>query len=113
MYKIPLLHEPKSVFLNNKSSYTHTNFPENAVSELISGGLVREVSSAPPCSETINCSMEMIILDLGHVNKQVSQSKIKFEDWRTKKQCMKIKINFGFIFDLKSGYHHINIFPLH
>ena len=46
-YKIPLLHEPTSVFLNNKSSYTHTNFPENAVSELISGGLVREVSSAP------------------------------------------------------------------
>ena len=39
----------------------------------------------------------MIILDLGHVNKQVSQNKIKFEDWRTK-QCMKIKINFGFIF---------------
>ena len=45
-YKIPLLHEPKSVFLNNKSSYTHTNFPENAVPGLISGGLVREVSSA-------------------------------------------------------------------
>jgi hypothetical protein len=26
---------------------------------------------------------------------------------------MKIKINFGFIFDLKSGYHPIDIFPLH
>ena len=26
---------------------------------------------------------------------------------------MKIKINFGFIFDFKSGYHHIDIFPWH
>ena len=34
-----------------------------------------------------------------------------FEDWRTTKQYMKIQINF--IFDLKSGYHHIDIFPLH
>jgi hypothetical protein len=55
----------------------------------------------------------MLILDLRHVNKQVSQNKIKFEDWRTTKQYMKIKINFGFIFDLKSGYHPIDIFPLH
>ena len=29
------------------------------------------------CSESINCSKEMLILDLGHVNKQVSQNKIK------------------------------------
>jgi hypothetical protein len=29
---------------------------------------------------------DMLILDLGHVNKQVSQNKIKFEDWRTTKQ---------------------------
>ena len=49
----------------------------------------------------------MLILDLGQVNKQVSQNKIKFEDWRTTKQYMKIKINFGFNFDLKFGYHHI------
>jgi hypothetical protein len=54
----------------------------------------------------------MLILDLGQVNKQVSQNKIKFEDWRTTKQYMKIKINFGFNFDLKFGYHHIYIFSI-
>ena len=54
----------------------------------------------------------MIILDLGHVHKQVSQNKIKFEDRSTTKQYMKITINFGFIFFLNSGYHHIEIFPL-
>ena len=84
-YTIPLLHEPKSVFLTNKSSYTHTSFPENAASELISGGLVREVSSAPLLVNSLTVAVngkgnERLILDLGHVNKQVSQNKIKFED---------------------------------
>jgi hypothetical protein len=47
-YKIPLLYEPKSVFLNNnKSAYALTIFVENTILELISGSLVREVSSAP------------------------------------------------------------------
>jgi hypothetical protein len=37
-----VLHESKSVFLkNNKSAYAHTIFVENAILELISGGLVR------------------------------------------------------------------------
>jgi hypothetical protein len=55
---------------------------------------------------------ERLILELTHVNKQVVQYKIKFEAWRTAKQYMQID-SFGFIFDLKSGYHHIAIFPLH
>jgi hypothetical protein len=47
-YTIPLLHEPKSVFLNNnKSVNVLTICVENAISELISDGLVRGVSSAP------------------------------------------------------------------
>ena len=54
----------------------------------------------------------MLILDLRHVNKQVAQNKIKFEDWKTAEQYMQIN-SFGFIFDFKSGYHHIDIFPLH
>ena len=117
-YKIPLLHEPKLVFLNNnKSAYAHTIFVENAILELISDGLVREVSSAPhvvnPLTVAVNGKgKERLILDLRHVNKQAVQNKIKFEDWRTAKQYMQIN-SFGFIFHLKSGYHHIDIFPLH
>ena len=117
-YTIPLLHEPKSVFLNNnKSANVHTICVENAISELISDGLVREVSSAPhvvnPLTVAVNGKDKVrLILDLRHVNKQVVQCKIKFEAWRTAKQYMQID-SFGFIFDLKSGYHHIDIFPLH
>ena len=51
-------------------------------------------------------------MPLRHVNKQVVHKKIKFKDWRTAKQYMQIN-SFGFIFNLKSGYHHIDIFSLH
>ena len=106
-YKIPLLHEPKLVFLNNnKSAYAHTIFVENAILELIS-------DVVNPLTVAVNGKgKERLILDLRHVNKQAVQNKIKFEDWRTAKQYMQIN-SFGFIFDLKSGYHHIDIFPLH
>jgi hypothetical protein len=102
-YTIPLLHEPKSVFLNNnKSANVHTICVENAISELISDGLVREVSSAPHVVNPITVAVngkdkERLILDLRHVNKQVVQYKIKFEAWRTAKQYMQID-SFGFIF---------------
>jgi hypothetical protein len=72
-YKIPLLPEPKSVFLTNKSSYAHTNFLENAASELISGGLVRKVSSelhvVTPLTVAVNSKgKDMLILDLGSMS---------------------------------------------
>jgi hypothetical protein len=62
---------------------------------LISGGVVREVSSAPhvvnPLTVAVNGKgKERLILDLRHVNKQVVQNKIKFEDWKTAKQYMQI-----------------------
>ena len=95
-YKIPLLHELKSVFLNNnKSAHAYTIFVENAILEFISGGLAREVSSVlhvvNPLTVAVNGKgKERIILDLRHVNKQVAQNEIKIEDWRTAKQYMQI-----------------------
>jgi hypothetical protein len=62
-----------------------------------------------PLTVSINSkSKERLILDLRHVNKQVLLSKFKFEDWRTLKQYA-TPDSFGFVFDLKSGYHHIDI----
>ena len=44
-----------------------------------------------------------------HVNKQVVLNQIKFENWTILKQYV-TKGGFGFIFEPKSGYHHIAIF---
>jgi hypothetical protein len=52
---------------------------------------------------------ERLILDLRHVSKQVVLNKIKFENWTTLKQYV-AKGGFEFVFYLKSGFHHIDIF---
>jgi hypothetical protein len=52
---------------------------------------------------------ERLILDLRHVNNKVVLNEIKFENWITLKHYV-TKGGFGFIFDLKPGYHHIDIF---
>ncbi|VDI70230.1 Hypothetical predicted protein [Mytilus galloprovincialis] len=117
-YKIPLITEPESVLLrNNKSALEHKDFVEKAVQELIDASLIKEVSNRPhvvnPLTVSINSSGKgRLILDLRHVNKQVVYSKIKFEDWKTASQFLTSDC-FGFAFDLKAGYHHINIFPNH
>ena len=51
---------------------------------------------------------ERLILDLRHVNKHVRLDKFKFEDWKTLKQYINLN-SYGFVFDLKSGYHHVDI----
>jgi hypothetical protein len=63
-----------------------------------------------PLTVSINGkAKEQLILDLRHVNKQVDLNKIKFENWTTLKQYI-TKGGFGFVFDLKSGYHPIDTF---
>ena len=80
------------------------------------GGLIREVSSRPhvvnPLTFSTAKNKHRLILDLRHVNKQVVDSNIKFEDWKVVKQYLSTNC-FGFVFDKKSGYHHIDIFNEH
>ena len=114
-YKIPFLQEPMSIFLkNNKSALNNSEFVNEAILDLVKGGLVKEVSNRPhvvnPLTVSVNAKgKHRLVLDLRHVNKQVLVNRIKFEDWKVAKQYVKPN-SVGFLFDLKSGYHHIDIF---
>lgn len=71
-------------------------------------GSAGDVYSPPhvinPLSVSIqSCGKKRLILDLRHVNKHIWKEKFKFEDIRTAYD------HFMFKFDLKSGYHHIDI----
>ena len=55
---------------------------------------------------------ERLILDLRHVNQSIWKQKFKCEDWRVLLSYVN-KGDFLFSFDLKSGYHHFDIFPDH
>ena len=112
-YEIPFVSIPHSMnFRNNKSAELNAHFVSDEISRLMKNGCIVEVQSKPfivsPLSVAENRSKKRLILDLSRLNKYVKYEKIKFEDWKTamdyfEKDCFCIK------FDLKSGYHHIDI----
>ena len=66
-----------------------------------------------PLSVSIQSSgKKRLILDLRHVNQSIWKQKFKCEDWRFLLSYVN-KGDFLFSFDLKSGYHHFDIFPDH
>ena len=76
-----------------------------------------QVSSPPhvvnPLSVSVqSCGKKRLILDLRHVNKHIWKEKFKFEDIRN--ACVYLPFDhFMFKFDLKSGYHHMDILQEH
>ena len=53
-----------------------------------------------------------LVLDLRHVNKHIKHTKFRYESWSTLSEMLN-KGNYFTIFDLTSGYHHIEIHPEH
>ena len=107
--------EPPSVFLkNNKSAKIHREFVTEAVLELIATERVQEVPAPSyvvnPLSVSVKGSDRRLILDLRHVNLHVFKSKIKFDDWRVMEDLVETG-GYLFKFDLKQGYHHVDIHP--
>ena len=76
-----------------------------------------ECDSAPTLVNPISASVQSngkkrLILDLQHPNYFVMKSKVKFEDAKTMLfSFVDTSKNWLFSFDVKSGYHHIDIFP--
>ena len=117
-YRIPFISTPcRALFYNNKSALENASFVESAISELVGNHLVIEVPFVPhvvnPLSVSIQSSgKKRLILDLRHVNQSIWKQKFKCEDWRVLLSYVN-KGDFLFSFDLKSGYHHFDIFPDH
>ena len=118
-YRIPFVSTPPTkCFSNNKSVLAHHNFVTNAiVVELVANSAIVEFSSVPlvvsPSSVAVSSSgKKSLILDLRYLNQHVWKEKFKFEDWRVFLNFLS-KGGFMLSFDLKAGYHHVEIFPAH
>ena len=117
-YRIPFISTPcRALFHNNKSALENASFVESAISELVDNHSFIEVPFVPhvvnPLSVSIQSSgKKRLILDLRHVNQSIWKQKFKCEDWRVLLSYVS-KGDFLFSFDLKSGYHHFDIFPDH
>lgn len=117
-YKLPLLQIPPSfVATNNNSALQESEFVESAISELLSLECITEVFAPPAVINPLSVSIQKsgkkrLILDLRHVNQYLFKSKFRCEDVSIAREVLNPG-DFMFSFDLKSGYHHVEIFPEH
>ena len=116
-YILPLKSVPPP-FLgeNNKSSLKHKVFVEGAIKELQKGGLVVEVREPPYCCNPLTVSEKggklRLVIDLRHVNQFLDSKKFKYEGLETFAEIVE-RGEFFVNFDLKSGYHHVDIHAEH
>ena len=113
-YVIPFETIPPGVCLsNNRSALEHGDFVSSAVCDLLELGLISEVLTPPtvinPLSVSVNSEGKpRLILDLRHVNSYIPKAKFKMKDWKVFLQYLSPGA-YMYKFDLKSGYHHIDI----
>ena len=54
-----------------------------------------------------------LILDFKYINNHLFKDKIKFDDWNSFQNYFESNKGYLFKFDLKSRYHHTNLFEEH
>ena len=113
-YVLPLFTEP-TVYrkANQKSALNNIEFVDNAVLDLVQGNYVEPVVSTPhvcsPLSVVENSSgKKRLVINLRHVNRFLWKQKFKYEDLRVAMMLFRSG-ELMFAFDLKSGYHHVEI----
>ena len=115
-YVIPFETPPPAFYAkNNQSSLRNRPFVDEAIRKLEAFGCIEESSTRPFCCNPLTVAEGeklRLVLDLRHVNQYVSQNKFKYEDLRTFAQVFD-EGDFFSTFDLRNGYHHIEIHPLH
>ena len=116
-YKIPFIFEPTPCDLkNNKSAITDPEFVSKELLKLLKTGRIEKLAQKPkfvnPLSVAIRNGKKRLILDLRHINYFVFKQKVKFDDWSIFQNFID-KNGFLFTFDIKSGYHHVEIFRSH
>lgn len=93
-----------------------SDFVASAITELLKVGSIVECPFPPVVVNPLSISFQFsgkkrLILDLRHVNFFVKKFKIKFEDAKSFLQCFLARPTaWACSFDIKSGYHHIEIF---
>ena len=117
-YKIPFVSPPPpKVSANNSSALKHKEFVFQAITDLLRSRCVEPLHQQPEIVNPLSVSIQTsgkrrLILDLRHVNLYLFKRKFKCEDISVALQIFS-KGFYLFKFDLKSGYHHVEIFPDH
>ena len=117
-YKLPLQYLPEAFYRENHSSVlAHHQFVTDTVAELLGNRCISKTPQRPhvcsPLSVAANAEGKLrLVLNLRYLNQFLHKVKFKYEDLRVA-LLMLIKEDFLIKFDLKSGYHHFDIFEPH
>jgi len=117
-YKIPFKTEPNEIFIkNNRSSLDNQDFVKSEIVGLLKKGCISEVHRKPkvvnPLTVTYNKSSKpRMVLDCRHINPHLFKFRFKYEDSAVARELFR-KNDYLFGYDLKSAYHHIEIFQEH
>ena len=112
-YSLPFDKLPHSNYLeNNKSALQNDSFVKEAITDLLQSGSVIEVDHKPfvvnPLTVAQNSVKKRLVLDLRYVNPFLWKEHVRFEDWKFALDYYHENC-YMYNFDLKSGYHHIDI----
>ena len=116
-YTLPLLSLPEPYRRpNHKSALQNRAFVSQAISDLIHNRVVQVIEAPPICSPLSvivnDPSKKRLVIDLRHLNQYLLKDSFKYEDLRTAMLLFQ-KEDYLFSFDLKSGYHHVDIHRQH
>ena len=117
-YRLPFQQTPLGfTSRNNRSALDHSEFVNEAILELLHSDRVMELNNPPDGVNPLSVSVQpkgkkRLILDLRYINNFLIKRRVKYEDWKIALSYFQ-KGSFMITFDLKSGYHHIEIHPDH
>ena len=117
-YKLPLLSVPPPRYQpNQKSAVTDHEFVSAAIKELLMNRCAHKVSVRLPICNPLSVvtnadRKKRLVVNLRYLNQYLLKEKFKYEDMRIA-LLMFQSGDFMCSFDLKSGYHHIDIHSEH
>ena len=118
-YKLPFFTVPElASFHNNQSALKHPDFVAEQVKALLRNSCISRVKAGQvwvinPLTVSENKVGKLrLILDLRYVNKCLFRNKFRLEDLSQARSLIDCG-SFLFSFDIKSAYHHIEIFEGH
>ena len=112
-YRIPFNATPsRAMHPNNRSALQHSQFVSQEVQDLLTRGSITEESEKPyivsPLTVAQNSEKKRLVLDLSALNQLIPDQVFKLEDFKTLSPFLP-QSHFAIKFDLKAGYHHVEI----
>ena len=115
-FALPFTKEPEPAsFNNNRSVLNNRESVTREILDLLSSGRIREVNisevhTVNPLTVANNGEKLRLIIDRRHINQYLQVPKFKCDDIRLVNELFD-KGDFFFKFDIRSGYHRIDIHP--